>query len=243
MSVIQGVPPTASQKLLIKAGESLGPDKALATLDSLARLILTSVVLVSSVLTGFGLFTDVPSRLGEQSSVLGVPIFFAICSAVAALLALVPWVGKVDVDNLNSLKRVFKWLVLIRSALVSAGLIFLLAGVLASTSGLRQYLAASGPSTPELTLSSASSADGTAVTATAKASRLPAGARAEMLLISGSAGREIGRTTMIVGSTGEVDLLMSVPKVTDATQLKLTFAVTAAGRTVLHAEVEGSGQL
>ncbi len=64
-----------------------------------------------------------------------------------------------------------------------------------------------------------------------------------MLLISGSAGREIGRTTMIVGSTGEVDLLMSVPKVTDATQLKLTFAVTAAGRTVLHAEVEGSGQL
>ncbi len=129
MPPIRGRPPTASQELLIKAADSLGPDKSLANLDAAAKLILANVVLVASVFTGFGLFTDVTTRLREQPELFALAVDCAILSAVLAILALLPLPGRVDVDNLQSIRARFGRLSVIRGTLVAFATIFLLAAL------------------------------------------------------------------------------------------------------------------
>lgn len=241
MSVITGTPPTAGQRLLIDASASLAPDKTLANLDSLARLILASVVLVTSVLTGFGLFTDVAAKFREQPQALEVPVILATLSALLALLALVPWIGRVKVDDLENLRNFFTGLVVIRSILVIGGLILLLVAVLSAGVGVRHYLAEAGPSHPALTLATTTGVDGAAVTATAKESGAPTGSLAKLSVTAGASGATIGQVAMVVGSDGEVDLEAAIAKVADPAGAKAVFSLSVNGRVIMESSASLGG--
>jgi hypothetical protein len=241
MTVVTGMPPTAGQRLLIDASASLAPDKTLANLDSIARLILGSVVLVTSVLTGFGLFSDVAARFREQPQALEVPVILAILSALAALLALVPWIGRVKVDDLESLRKLFTGLVVIRSILVIGGLILLLAAVLAAGVGVRHYLAEAGPSHPALTLATTTGADGTAITATAKELGAPTGSLAKLIVTAGASGATIGQVAMVVGSEGVVDLEAAASKVADPAGAKAEFSLSVNGTVIMQSNTSLGG--
>jgi hypothetical protein len=219
----------------------LAPDKTLANLDSLARLILGSVVLATSVLTGFGLFGDVAVRFREQPDALEVPVILATLSALAALLALVPWIGRVKVDDLESLRTLFTGLVLIRSILVIGGMILLLSAVLTAGVGVRHYLADLGPSHPAVTLATTDGADGATVTATVKESGAPTGSLALLIVTAGPAGATIGQVEMVVGSDGEVDLEAAIAKVVDPAGAKAVFSLSVDGRAIMQSSASLGG--
>lgn len=237
MGVITGRPPTGRQRLLIKAADSLAPDASLASLASLARLILGSVVLATSVLTGFGLFTDVAVRLRDQPTILAIPVGLAGLSAIAALLVFVPWPGRVKVDDLQSLDLLFTRLIFVRTGLVLVALVLLISSIGTAGAGVRQYLAEGGPSSPQVGLVRVSGPDGSQVTGTATQSRAAAGSTAELRITAGSGGVEVGRATVVVGAAGEVSLSATVPAVADAEALVLTYQLTSNGSVISSSTV------
>lgn len=238
--VIVGRPPNGYQRLLIKAADSLAPDKALASLDATARLALASVVLAATVLTGFGLFADVATRLREEPGLLAWPVAFAVGSAVFALLALLPWPGKVDVDNLNSLQSRFSSQIVVRGVLVFVSLVLLLIAIGLAAFGAARYVATSGLSTPTVSLSRQATGDTTTVAATVKASRAPAGSVAEVRIVS-DGDATVYRAVQIVGSTGDVEVVAEVPEAAGGGQMTLTFRLTDDDRELLSEEATLAG--
>jgi hypothetical protein len=213
MADIYGRPPTASEELLIKAAEALGPDKSLANLDAAAKLILSNVVLVAAVLTGFGLFTDVATRLREQPELFGAAVSLAILSAVLALAALIPIPGRVDVDDLQSIHDRFRALSIGRGVLVALATLFLLLAIGVAARGALLYLGESGPTDPAITISRSIVVGESApvLSATVTQARAPSGAQATLLISAPSAG-VIHRATQVVGSSGDVSLAATVAK-------------------------------
>lgn len=230
---IVGSPPTGYQALLIKASDSLAPDKALASLDSTARLVIASVALVASVLTGFGLFTDVAARLREDPGLLAWPVGLAIAGAVLAMLSLVPWLGRVDVDDLNSVQRRFTSQLIVRGVLVFLALGLLIAAVGLAAFGTSRYLSASGVSQPVLSLSRNIGAS-TTVAVSAKASRAPTGATAELVVVSDDDEAIVYQATQIVGSAGDVDLSGEIAEASAAGSITATLTVSHGGDEVLN---------
>jgi hypothetical protein len=213
VSVIRGRPPTASEELLIKAADSLGPDKSVANVEAAAKLVLGNVALVAAILTGFGLFTDVTTRLREAPELLTFAMFCTIASIVFALVALVPLSGRVDVDDLESIRRRFRDVLRWRVWFVGAAATFLLIALFVASRGIHAYVAASGPTEPNIVISrsSAVNENAPAIAATVTQSRAPSGASAE-LVIRDAAGVIVHRATQMVGSAGEVKLEAAVAK-------------------------------
>jgi hypothetical protein len=238
MPIIRGTPPTAAQKQLIKAAESLGPDKSLATLDASARLVLASVVLVASVLTGFGLFADVATRLRSDPTVLALPIGLAIASAVLAIFALVPWVWSVDVDNLNRISMRFDRQIKIRGALVIVSMLLLLAAIGGAAYGAGRYVSTAGVGEPTVTLTRAITGDGPTVSGTVQLARAPTGARAEITVTSDDSREPILSSIQVVGSSGDVNLEVEVPKAAGSGNLTLTFVLTHRDARLIETTME-----
>lgn len=222
---IVGTPPTGYQRLLIEAAKSLAPDKALASLDTTARGALGSVVLVASVLTGFGLFTDVSGRFREDPGVIGLPLILAIASAVTAILVLLPWPGKVDVDNLNSLQGRFSSLVLVRGLLVFASLVLLIAAIGSAALGAVTYLSTSGVSEPSISISRQLTGTTTTVSATVKATRAPTGAVADVK-VSSADGKTVYHAIQVVGATGDVEITAEIADASASGDLAITFTLS-----------------
>jgi hypothetical protein len=226
VTAIRGRPPTASEDLLIKAAASLGPDTSVENLNAAAKLILGNVVLVASVLTGFGLFTDVTARLREHTELLTLAAQCALASVTFALIALIPWLGKVDVDDLKSLRQRFKDVLLFRGVFVVFATIFLFAALFVASRGTQAYLAAGGPSDPNI-VASRSNTSGeslSAIVASVTQVRAPTGSLAE-LVIKDAAGGLVHRATQLVGSTGDVKLEATVAKAA-AGALTITYTLT-----------------
>jgi hypothetical protein len=213
MTDIYGRPPTASEELLIKAADALGPDKSLANLDAAAKLILSNVVLVAAVLTGFGLFTDAATRLREQPELFAAAVGLAIVSAVFALAALIPIPGRVDVDDLQSIHDRFRALSIARGILVAVAALSLLLAIGVAARGALLYLGHGGPTDPAITISRTMVVGESApvLSATVTQARAPSGAQATMLITAAS-GTVIHRATQVVGSSGDVNLTATVAK-------------------------------
>jgi len=241
MPAIRGVPPTSEQKQLIKAAESLGPDKSLANLDASARLVLTSVVLVASVLTGFGLFADVSARLRAQPLLLGLPIGLAILSAVLAIFALVPWMWRVDVDDLKSISSAFTLRIRVRGTLVIFAMLLLIGAIAAAAYGAGQYLAGSDASDHSLTLTRAMTGDGPTVTAAVQVNRAPAGSVAEVTVTSPASSAAVFSAVQRVGNSGDVKIEAEVPKSAASEELTLTFVLRQGGTVLITDSTQLSG--
>ena len=207
-----GRPPTADELQLMKAAESLGPDKVLTALEATAKLVLASVVLVASVLTGFGLFADVASRLREEPMLLARPVAAATISALLAIAALIPWPWRVDVDNLDSLRSRFKWQVIVRGALVIAAMLLLLAAVFMASVGVARYVTIAGPTSPSIAFSHGVGEDGATVAATVKLSRAPTGSIADVVIHAEGSDDPVFRASQVVGTSGEVEITATVAK-------------------------------
>jgi hypothetical protein len=208
-----GRPPTASEQLLIKAADALGPDKSLANLDAAAKLILSNVVLVAAVLTGFGLFTDVATRLREQPELFAAAVGLAIVSAVFALAALIPIPGRVDVDDLQSIHDRFRLVAVIRGVLVALATICLLLAIAVAARGALLYLGHGGPTDPAIAMSRTVVVGDSApaLSASVTQARAPSGAQATLLITTAS-GTVIYRATQVVGSSGDVNLTATVTR-------------------------------
>lgn len=228
--VVVGRPPTPSEAATLTAATTLTLDKALDRVDATARLVLSTLALVGVVLTGFGLVSDVSTRLRANTDLYLLPLGLAVLAAVLALLALVPWFSRANPANLTAVDRFLRKLVLVRGVLVTAAMaVLLLAVVLAGKTAL--FDASRLSLSPTMSVSRAQTAEGETLNVTAKMSGAPDGSVARLRL--GEDGEIL--SSQRVGASGAVD--MSVTVDSPAAETEVVFTLTEGDETVTTARL------
>ena len=233
---IVGGHPTPDDTFWQGSIQQLTPDKSIATLDSQARWIFTSVGIIGTALTGFTILAA--TRLQAAPWWLtGPTVVLTAASLILAALALVPDTGQFHPANLTEVQdtwnrdiRTRRWKVRLSSITFAAAI------AIAATTAL---VVNSQPSQDGVTtLQVAGTGASEALSATVTLSSLPAGASiATTVQGSNASGTKITLFTdnTTADSTGSAKVTAAVPNVSSFLQFFVTSTVTS-NRAVVRTE-------
>ena len=105
---VTGRPATVADEALDETIKDLAPHLALARVDSLGRLIFANVAVIGTLIGGLGLLTATQSR-PAPTEVFGIPLVVALIavSLGAALIAITPWLFRINPANRSQVRRAF----------------------------------------------------------------------------------------------------------------------------------------
>ncbi len=98
---IRGTAPTAEDVFWRDAAAKMTPDKSIERLDSHGKFLFSTVSVVGTVLTGFGLLT---SAVGQRTHWWVIPVLLACISLALAMTGLTPRPDTVNRADLNSVR-------------------------------------------------------------------------------------------------------------------------------------------
>jgi hypothetical protein len=184
-------------------------------------------VLVTAVLTGFGLFGDAPSRFREAPQLIALPLAFAVAGVIFALVVLIPTIGGADFDDLDNLEGRFRRRIRFRSVFVGLAMGSLLASLAFGALSAVTVFSRSGPSEPAITFARGAGADGPTLTATVTDTRAPSGATAEFWIRDLGTGALVYHAVQLVGSAGDIKIEAQLPKAATSASLSALFTLTS----------------
>jgi hypothetical protein len=233
---VVGVRPTPDDTFWQGSIQQMTPDKSMATLDSQARWIFTSVGVIGTALTGFTILAA--TRLQAAPWWLtGPTVVLTAASLVLAALALVPDTGQFHAANLTEVQdtwnrdiRTRRWKVRLSSITFAVAIAF------AATTAL---VVNSQPSQDGVTTLQVAGTDASeALSATVTLSSLPAGASISTTVQgSNASGTKMTLFTdnTTADATGSAKVTASVPNVSSFLQFFVTSTVTS-NRAVVRTE-------
>jgi len=228
---IIGQPINAREQAIIAAAASLTYDKRLDRIGSTAQLVLSSLVVVGTVLTGFGLFADPANRLRASPELYIGPLVLAIAAALLALAALLPWGGSPNPANITKVESHFKVQVLVRGTL-AAGAMLALAAAVAWAGWTTVFATSETGLTPTLvasrTVTAADTGETEGLSITAKLSGAPEGSIATVRAVEADGTRTL--STQLVGTAGTVDMAVAIA---DLAASEIQFELTDGGATLV----------
>lgn len=214
-----GEPPSSIDKMWQKAAqEELSPGKSLEAIESRAKFIFSNLALVATVLTGVGLFADIPAAARNQSP--GVRRLFGLLflAVLFALLANLPNLkSSVRIGNLAAVKRLLTWLILTRGW--AARLAVITFSVVIVYGFWIVYQLSSYQPDPRMSLQLVrGETTDRSLSGSLTVERLPEGARAETTLfgVNGDSAVVLVRDSASPDAEGVIKATFKVAKVTEA---------------------------
>lgn len=226
---------TAGDDALVEAAKSLTPDKSLERVDSHAKYLFTLVGTVGTLLTGFSLFSTNHAFTRDPGS-LRLPLAFVCGSLALAMLALTPWPGRVDPDNLAEVRTFMNSRLRLRGlAVFLAGLCFAGALLSASFVGGRPATPVGAATDGSTTFTVTRGDKGDDVKASIKVKALPANTEvkleADAVLAGGSTRTLLERQTTLLHG-GEVAFDVNVPAIAGTQEVRFVTTAKANDRVV-----------
>lgn len=221
---VRGRAETPGDEGLDAAIKDLAPHLALARVDSLGRFIFGNVAVIGTLLGALGLVASTQAR-PAPTEVLGVPLVVLLVgiSLLFALVAITPWLFKLNLDNRSDVRASFSTRIKLRgSAAMVAAVLFAgaIVATLAETTRVGATVSLSGGV-------SGTGADAKA-TMTAEATGVPSGGKATATLTKltgGKAGTILCSSEATGDATGKATMSCTVEKAGELKALRATVSV------------------
>lgn len=217
---------SAADEALDAAIKDLAPNLALARVDSLGRFVFANVAAVGTLLGALGLVAATQSRPAPRE-VFGLPLVVILVglSLLTALVAVTPWLYKINPDNRTAVRASFSMRIKVRgTAAMIAAVLFGAALVAALAEAARIGVTVSlsgGLSGTGADAKATLTADATGVPrdgkATAKLVELTDGKEGAILCSSEATGDSTGKASMTctVGNAGRYSSLRATISVVE----------------------------
>ena len=208
---------SAADRLWRSAAAELQPAKSLARIDDKAKQVVSSVGLVGSVVTGFGLVAI--GRLDSSTLARGLAVAAVCLALLAVLLALGSQLLRVTrgltPGNLVEVqiwyRRQFRWAYLV----IPAGLLVIVAVLLAGAAAVLVLTAGPDAPQPGVAVQLTGSGRSAAATLRVEATGLPAGQALQVQVVGVEANGTrtvLARAVVLAGATGAASSTVEVPR-------------------------------
>lgn len=184
-----GRPPTAAEEMLIDAAGKLTPEKSIERLDTQGKYLFSTVAIVGTLLTGFGIFSPMGATVLRNPLIL-IPIALACLSLALAMIGITPKVHKLDIGEINSVRNYYNHIIRVEGIYIFwASLAFAIS--LLSVAVVLAVILKPLPLTSAISARLAGAGDKTTLTSKIELQDLPRSGIAETL-ISGFKDKEKG---------------------------------------------------
>ena len=232
--VVQGRLPTLEELRWRAASAEITPAKSLDRIEAKATFVFTSVALIGTIITGFGLMSGVSSRLTQYrpwaEALYGLLGGALACALIATLPSLRSRMRTLDV---KTVRRYYTVSIRVRGWLTR---IALLAFSFAFAIALSLLFVTNGQESPTLELQWTLGASNSRVlSGQFSEENLPPGASADARLVAIAADGEqvlLAEAVSTVGETGKLQVDMVVPNAPAAGLYRLSVSLTNHGAIV-----------
>jgi hypothetical protein len=178
---VVGKPPNKDDKFWIDIASKITPDKSVERLDTHGKYLFSTVSIVGTLLTGFGIFSPMGATV-LRNPLIFLPVGLACLSLALAMMGITPMVHKLYLQDINSVRNYYNHLIRERGRFIFWGSVVfslsLLSVALVTAASLKP-----APLTPAISVRLMGTGEKTILTAKIELQELPRSGTAETQIV------------------------------------------------------------
>jgi hypothetical protein len=107
---VLGKPPNKDDKFWIDVASKITPDKSIERLDTHGKYLFSTVSIVGTLLTGFGIFSPMGTTI-LRNPLIFLPVALASLSLALAMMGITPKTHKLYLQDINSVRNYYNHLI------------------------------------------------------------------------------------------------------------------------------------
>jgi hypothetical protein len=234
--------PTIEDKFWIELANKTTPDKSIERLDTHAKYLFSTVSIVGTLLTGFGIFSSSGANILRNPWFL-LPVALACLSLALSMMGLTPKVDSLNRHDINSVRNYYNKLIIRRGRFIFwAGVTFSLS--LLSVAVVLAYPLKPSPLTSAISVTLADADGKTKLTGKIDLQDLPPSGIAETEIVGHKdAGKNSQQTTLFkdishADSSGKMTISVQLDQAKNYKWFVISSKITAHSKLVLEKRVE-----